>query len=61
MNNHRLLTWLLAAAMLSGGADVCGRTRRVITIDQLFEIAETNSIQLRPSITLFEETSSVMS
>ena len=55
MNNHRLLTWLLAAAMLSGGADVCGRTRRVITIDQLFEIAETNSIQLRPSFTLEEE------
>lgn len=55
MNNHRLLTWLLAAALLTGGADVCGRTRRVITIDQLFEIAETNSIQLRPSFTLEEE------
>lgn len=48
MNNHRLLTGLLAAVLCGGGACVAGQTRQVLTIEELFEIAETNSAQLRP-------------
>ncbi len=55
MNNHRLLTGLLAVALWSGGACVVGQTKRVLTIEELFEIAETNSVQLRPSFSAEEE------
>lgn len=55
MNNHRLLTGLLAAALWSGGVCAVGQTRQVFTIEALFEIAETNSAQLRPSFTAEEE------
>lgn len=55
MNNHRLLTGLLAAALWSGGMCAVGQTRQVFTIEDLFEIAETNSAQLRPSFTAEEE------
>lgn len=55
MNNHRLLTGLLAAALWSGGVCAVGQTRQVFTIEDLFEIAETNSAQLRPSFTAEEE------
>lgn len=55
MNNHRLLTGLLAAVLWSGGVWAEGQNRRVLTVEQLFEIAETSSAQLRPSIAAAEE------
>lgn len=47
MNNHRLLTGLLSTILLSGG--VCAYGQRVITLEEIFETAETNSAQLKPS------------
>lgn len=55
MNNHRLLTGLLVAALSGGGVCATGQTRQVMTIEDLFEIAETNSVQLRPSFSAEEE------
>lgn len=55
MNNHRLLTGLLVATLWSGGVCAVGQTSRVMSIDDLFEIAETNSAQLRPSFSAEEE------
>lgn len=55
MNNHRLLTGLLLTAIVSGGVCAVGQNRRVMTIETLFEIAETNSIQLRPYFTAEQE------
>lgn len=56
MNNHRLLNVLLVATLLGGGVHTAGaQTARVLTIEDLFEIAETNSVQLRPSFTAEEE------
>lgn len=49
MNNHRLLTGLLAATLLSGGVHASAQSDRIFSIEELFEIAETNSVQLRPS------------
>ena len=51
MNNHRLLTGLLTASLLSSGVHGFGQTQPVRTIEELFEIAESNSAQLRPSLT----------
>lgn len=55
MNNHRLLTELLAAALLSEGVCAAAQSRRVMTMEELFEIAETASVQLRPSFSGEEE------
>lgn len=55
MNNHRLLTGLLAAILLSGGTCAIGQTRKIYTIENLFEIAEANSAQLRPLYSAEEE------
>ena len=55
MNNHRLLTGLLAAALWSGGVCAVGQTKQVFTIEDLFEVAEANSAQLRPSLSAEEE------
>lgn len=55
MNNHRLLTGLLAAALLSGGVCAVGQSKRVVSMEELFEIAETNSVHLRPYFTAEEE------
>ena len=49
MNNRRLLTGLLAA-VLSGSA-VCSYGQTVMSLDELFEYAETHSAQLRPAFT----------
>jgi len=49
MNNLRLLAGLLPVALLSGG--VCSYGQSVITLEEIFEAAETNSAQLRPSFT----------
>ncbi|MDE6392737.1 MAG: TolC family protein [Muribaculaceae bacterium] len=50
MNNHRLLTGLLSAILLGGGVCAVGQTRQVFTMEELFEVAESNSVQLRPSV-----------
>ena len=49
MNNLRLLTGLLSATLLGGG--VRSYAQSVITLEQIFETAETNSAQLRPVFT----------
>lgn len=57
MNNHRLLTVLLAAALWSGAvcATTAPRAARVLTMEEIFEVAEANSLQLRPSFAAQEE------
>ena len=49
MNNLRLLTGLLSIALSSGGG--CAYGQSVVTLEEIFESAETNSAQLRPSFT----------
>lgn len=49
MNNPRLLAGLLCAALLSSG--VCAQTRTVMTLEEIFRSADSNSAQLRPSLT----------
>lgn len=51
MNNHRLLAGLLGATLLSGGVRAAGNVERVLSLEELFETAETNSAQLRPYFT----------
>ncbi len=53
MNNLRLLRGLLCATLLSSG--VCAVGQNVITLDEIFTIAETNSRQLKPSFTSLTE------
>ena len=48
MNNLRLLTGLLSIILSGGG--VCAYGQSVITLEEIFETAEANSTQLRPSI-----------
>lgn len=55
MNNPRLLTGLLAAILLSGGVCASGQTASVVTLEELFDAAEKNSVQLRPSLTSEQE------
>lgn len=55
MNNRRLLTGLLAAALSGIGMYICGQDRKIMTVEELFEIAESNSAQLRPSFSAEEE------
>ncbi len=55
MNNQRLLTGLLSAALLVAGVCAHGQDSSVITLEQLFESAERNSAQLRPSFSAEEE------
>lgn len=53
MNNLRLLTGLFAVVLVSGG--VCSWGQTVLSIEELFEIAEANSAQLRPFFSAQEE------
>ena len=53
MNNLRLLTGLFAAALSSVGA--CAQGHRVVTLSEIFNVAETRSAQLRPAMTEQEE------
>lgn len=53
MNNLRLLTGLLSVALSSG--EVCGYCQSVISLEEIYEIAEGNSLQLRPHLTAEEE------
>lgn len=55
MNNLRLLTGLSAAILLTHGVWADESFQEVISLEKLFEIAETNSLQLRPSFTSEEE------
>lgn len=55
MNNPKLLTGLLCAALLSGGMCAVGQNTSVVTLDEIFESAERNSAQLRPALTAQEE------
>lgn len=47
MNNLRLLAGLLCAALLSPG--VCAHAQSVVTLEEIFKSADSNSAQLRPS------------
>ena len=51
MNNLRLLAGLLGATLLSGGVRAAGNVERVLSLEELFETAETNSAQLRSCFT----------
>lgn len=53
MNNLRLLTGLLFAALLSGGVRSYGQS--VVTLDEIFRTVEANSAQLRPLFTAQSE------
>lgn len=55
MNNQRLLTGLLGAVLLSAGVCAFGQDSSVITLEELFESAERNSLQLRPSFSAEQE------
>ncbi len=55
MNNQRLLTGLLSAVLLGAGVCAFGQGSSVITLAQLFESAERNSAQLRPSFSAEQE------
>ncbi len=55
MNNLRLLAGLLCAGLLGGGVCADGRDSSVMTLEEIFEVAETNSARLRPSITAESE------
>lgn len=56
MNNHRLLAWLLAATVTGCRfASAEPTAPRIITPEELFEIAETCSPQLRPMLATQEE------
>lgn len=55
MNNHRLLAGVLTAALCSGVVCADVQNQRIISLEELFEIAESNSLQLRPSFTAEEE------
>lgn len=49
MNNYRLLRGLLCATLLSGGVCVMGQSQTTISLEEIFEIAEAQSVQLRVS------------
>lgn len=55
MNNHRLLTRLACMALVSYGmsGNICAQ--EITTLQQLFDIAEANSVRLRPSFSAEEE------
>ena len=53
MNNLRLLTGLLLVILSGSGA--CAYGQSVITLEEIFECAEINSAQLRPSVSAQNE------
>lgn len=55
MNNFRLLTRVLAVTLLSGGACAYAEAVQTMTLEELFQTAESNSAQLRPWFTAEEE------
>ncbi len=61
MNNPRLLTGLFAAVLLGSGMCVYGQSEKVLTLDELFDVAEKNSVQLRPAFSAEEEAEKAIS
>lgn len=55
MNNLRLLTGWTAAILLSSEVCAYGQKSSVITLEELFETSERNSVQLRPSFSAEDE------
>ncbi|MDE5594134.1 MAG: TolC family protein, partial [Muribaculaceae bacterium] len=55
MNNHKLLAGLVTSVLLSSGVCAFCQKRQIKTIEELFETAESNSPQLRPSFSAEEE------
>lgn len=55
MNNQRLLSVLLFAVLTSAGLCAVAQNSSIVTIEELFQSAETNSTQLRPSFSAEEE------
>lgn len=55
MNNQRLLAGLLMAVLTGSGARMSARTPHVMTIRQLFEIAEANNATIRSSLSAENE------
>lgn len=55
MNNRRLLIGLCFIVLMGYGGYAADRESNVITIENLFELAETNSKQLRPYFTAEQE------
>lgn len=55
MNNHRLLTGLVAISLLSATVRAYGQNERTVSLEEIFETAEANSVRLRPSFTAEEE------
>ena len=55
MNNPRLLTGVALAFLLGNGACVYGQNPTVFSLEQIFETAERNSVQLRPSFSAENE------
>jgi len=51
MNNSKLLTGLLMVALSGIGVYVYGASPKMITLEEIFEMAESNSTQLRPLFT----------
>ncbi|MBJ2182909.1 MAG: TolC family protein [Muribaculaceae bacterium] len=55
MNNPRLLMGLLSAALMGSGVCAAGQNARVISLEEIFQSAETGSAQLRPALAAEEE------
>lgn len=55
MNNCRLLIGLLVTTLSGLTLHTFGQSRQVISLERLFEIAENNSVQMRPSFSAEEE------
>lgn len=55
MNNHRLLARLLIVALSVIGVCAHGQNERIVTLEEIFQSAEANSAQLRPSFTTQKE------
>jgi len=51
MNNHRLLGGFVAITLLSLSGGGTQAQPRVISLDEIFRVAETNALRLRPSFT----------
>lgn len=52
MNNPRLLTGALSGILLGGS--LCGYGQKTVTLEEIFDVAEAHSAQLRPSVTAVE-------
>lgn len=55
MNNQRLLTGLLAAALSGGALCASGQEQCTFSLEELYKIAETGSTRLRQSFSAEEE------